>query len=364
MALFTKNPLASDLDHILKHTATYFEDLREQKVFITGGTGFFGSWLLESFIWANRNLKLGAKALVLTRNVELFQAKSPHLASSGEVEFLNGDIRSFKFPQGWFAYVIHAATEASTLLNERNPALMLNTVVQGMKRVLEFAKRAGSTHLLFTSSGAVYGPQPSSIAHMPEDYGGGPDPLKTTSAYGEGKRLAELLSAIAAKEQGTEVKIARCYAFVGPYLAIDSHFAIGNFIRDGLNGGPIKIHGDGTPYRSYLYASDLMIWLWTLLFRGESLHAYNVGSEQSHSISEIAKAVSAEFKPQPKIEIAQKPDPQSPVSHYVPSTYRARKELGLIERVPLPEAIAKTIAWHQGQRTSNINVSPRLPQHN
>jgi len=54
------NLLTNDLNHILAHTKTLWEELRGQRIFITGGTGFFGCWLLESFIWANDQLDLKA----------------------------------------------------------------------------------------------------------------------------------------------------------------------------------------------------------------------------------------------------------------------------------------------------------------
>jgi dTDP-glucose 4,6-dehydratase len=69
------NPLKEDLDHILAHTEGLWEELRGKRVFITGGTGFFGCWLLESFAWANEKLGLNASMLVLTRNLEAFKKK-------------------------------------------------------------------------------------------------------------------------------------------------------------------------------------------------------------------------------------------------------------------------------------------------
>jgi nucleoside-diphosphate-sugar epimerase len=341
------HPLAADLDHIVEQMRPLRESLQGARIFMTGGTGFFGCWLLESFSWANERLGLGAEALVLTRNFEAFARKAPHLARRPDIRFQIGDVREFAFPAGRFSHVIHAASEASAKLNDEEPETMLDTIMQGTQRALYFSQLCGAKQFLLTSSGAVYGPQPVALTHLAEDYKGGPDVSQTQSAYGEGKRMSELLCALHARQHALEVKVARCFAFVGPYLSLDAHFAVGNFIRDGMAGGPIKVNGDGTTYRSYLYAADLAIWLWTILIRGVSNRPYNVGSRNALSIAEVAKLVSDTFPDKPPVEIAQKPVPGQPPARYIPETARAEKELGLCEWTSLKEAIRRTAQWHQ-----------------
>src|SRR6185503_1836886 len=119
------NPLAIDLDHILEHTRELWQDLHGERIFITGGTGFFGCWLLESFLWANDRLGLNASVTVLTRDAPAFQRRAPHLAGHPALQMCRGDVRTFDFPPGTFSHVIHAATAASATLNENDPVLML-----------------------------------------------------------------------------------------------------------------------------------------------------------------------------------------------------------------------------------------------
>jgi nucleoside-diphosphate-sugar epimerase len=342
-----QQPLSTtDLDHILNETRPLWEEMRNQRIFITGGTGFFGCWLLESFSHINRQLSLNAQATVLTRDPAAFAMKCPHLAADPALAFVTGDVRSFAFPDGNFHYVIHAANEASAKQAAEQPLDMLTTIIDGTARALNFAQTHATRKFLLTSSGAVYGKQPTSLTHVPEDYLGGPDPLDPASVYAEGKRISEQMCALQSMHSPIEIKIARCFAFVGPHLPLDTHFAIGNFIGDVLAGRTIRINSDGTSRRSYLYAADLAIWLWTILFQAPGLVPINVGSAHDLSILELAQTVAQSLNPSTDIHVAKKATSGSDVARYVPSVERARDILGLCETINLQEAIRRTAAWH------------------
>jgi nucleoside-diphosphate-sugar epimerase len=336
-----------DLNEICLRTEALWEEVRGQHLFLSGGTGFFGCWLLESFADANRRFDLKARITVLTRSPDAFRIRCPHLADDPAIDLAEGDVRSFVFPAGTFPFVIHAAADTGRTSTEDRRSAALNTLlttVDGTRRMLEFAASHGSRKFLMISSGAVYGVQPSHVERLDESYTGGPDTCLPASAYGEGKRAAEALCAAFATP-GFECKIARCFAFVGGHLPLDGSYAIGNFIRSVLRSEAIVIHGDGQPLRSYLYATDLVVWLWTVLLRGTSLRPVNVGSDHAISIRDLAAEVKQALDSQVEVTILGDPGHAAPPIHYVPAVQRA-KELGLEQTVQLREAIQRTAAWY------------------
>ncbi len=242
--------------------------------------------------------------------------------------------------------IFHAATPASAALNDSAPTLMYDTIVDGMSNVLELATAADRPRILFTSSGAIYGRQPSDIYGLPESHG--PEKLARPSAYHEGKRIAEQLCVEATVAGDAEVVTGRLFNFVGPHMPLDTHFAIGNFIRDALAGGPVVVGGDGTPFRSFQYAADLVVWLLALLVRGEPGRSYNVGADDAIDIASLAHLVAAEVGGC-DVEVRGTPDPSRPAERYVPDCTRARVELGLVNHVDLAEGIRRTAAWHRGR---------------
>lgn len=326
-------PLAPlDLEEIHSGLAPLWPELAQGRLLLTGCTGFFGPWLLEPLLQAEDRLGLGLKVWVLTRDAGAFRRRLPHLAAHPALACLEGDVRAFENPGHAFTHLIHGANASTSLRETLSPEGMEATIVEGTRRVL--AGTAGVRKALFLSSGAVYGPQPPGVAALSEEVPVG----VMAPGYAEGKRQAEALCA----EAAYPVAIARCFAFLAPHLPLEAHFAAGNFLGAALGGRSPEIRGDGRAIRSYLYGTDLARWLFTILLRGQGGRPYNVGSECSISIHDLAAAVA----PGLPVTVAASVSGAQP-SRYVPSTVRARAELGLAQTVALPEAIRRTLAWHR-----------------
>src|SRR5204863_2103989 len=176
---------------------------------------------------------------------DAFTKREAELAAVPCFHFVRGDVLALGVPEARYDFVLHAATDASAHLNEHDPLKMFDTIVEGTRRALDFAVACKAERFLFFSSGAVYGAQPWELTHVPETYVGAPDLTTHRSAYGEGKRAAEMLCTIAARQHGLDIVTARIFALLSPLLSLDIHFAACNFIRDAMAGKPIVVEGAG-----------------------------------------------------------------------------------------------------------------------
>jgi dTDP-glucose 4,6-dehydratase len=349
----------SDLAEILQNTISVLDHFRGKSIFITGATGFFGKWLTQVLLKANREFNLNLHLTLLSRSKERVLSEQPWL-SDRCVEILSGDVRHFQLIQKSFDYFIHGATAASATLNDTSPGEMADTIIDGTKRVLEQAKLSDCPRFLFLSSGAVYGSQSPEVPYSPESILTGPDITQAASAYGEAKRMAELYCQFAQRQGEIKLSIARCYAFLGPYLPIDQHFAAGNFVQDVLLKKTITLSGDGTPYRSYMYPTDLIEWLLVILIKAKPGAFYNVGSDQEIQLKDLALLIDhqrAKFDlkiNQPGLEVLGLALEHAKRNAYIPSTEKAHKDLGLKIRVGLEETIIRTISWHLNSGERNV----------
>ena len=345
--------IEQDLDDVVTRCSSIWPKLAGSRIFITGGTGFIGCWLLETLRRANQKGGFAIEATVLTRSASAFKAKAPHLFEDPLFNFIDGNILTLDSINGDYPFVIHAATDASAHLIETDPLKMFATVINGTERALEFALKKNAKRVLYLSSGAVYGQQPWDMSHVSEEFLGGPNCVDPRSTYAEAKRAAEMLCAIYKKQYGMQIGIARIFALLGPYLSLDIHFAAGNFIRDAMSGKKVVVVGNGMPCRSYLYPTDLTVWLWYLLMNSESCKPYNLGSEESISIADLAIEISSLIG-SGGYEILGKADPGWNPGRYVPDAKLVAQDFSLPQTVDLKTAITRTAIWNGWRKTNEI----------
>lgn len=339
------NLCENDLEHFLNITEEHWLRNQEAKIFVTGGTGFFGKWIQETFAYACKQLGLKAKMTVLTRDT--LKAKYEMSDLSTFINYCEGDICSFPYISGEFTHIIHGATPVQNLRHLYSDLNVFEVNYVGTKRVLDFAIQKKIDRFLLLSSGAVYGPQPMNIDFISESFFGCYNSMSPKFAYSEGKKTSESLLKLYLKSESISGCIARCFSFIGPHLPLDDTFAIGQFLRKIIDGENIEIKGSGQDVRSYMYTADLAAWLWVILLNGQDGEVYNVGSQEHITIKDLASKIN-QYGPATKKDIIfdaasniQKP------SFYVPNVSKAKQDLGLDVRICLDDAILRTFNWFQ-----------------
>lgn len=311
------------------------------KLLLTGGTGFFGKALLRYFLSSPISLK--SELFVLSRDPDKFLEHNSEFRSHKRVIFLKGDILiPSSLPWNYsFTHVLHAAAD-STIGPTSTPFQRYDQIVAGTRNILDLASSIGVFRFLYCSSGAVYGPQPSDLPCIPEDWPLSSQFIAPSNIYGRAKSKAELLCQKYSTKFGFEIVLARCFSFIGPGLPLDAQFAVGNFIRDALISDVITVNSDGSSHRTYLDAFDLAHWLFAILHGGIAGEAYNVGSDVVKSIAELAFLVRDTLAPDKKVQILGQAYAQVQSSRYVPDILKARTQLDLNVTVPLVESIQRT----------------------
>jgi UDP-glucuronate decarboxylase len=326
--------------------------MTQSHILLTGGTGFFGKALLRHWIDGERKGQAPTRVTLLSRDPDRFAAQHPALVEHRWLQLVRGDVcDAASLPQGQaFTHVLHAATD-STTGPQLTPRQRFDQIVDGTRHMLDLAVACGASRFLLTSSGGVYGAQPPDMEQIPEHCHTLPDPLNPAQAYSIGKRMAEHLCALTMQAHGLPIVVARCFAFVGPDLPLDVHFAIGNFIRDALQADRIIVQGDGSPLRSYMDQRDLAQWLLELLTRGRAGQAYNVGSDQAVTIRELAHTVRDLLAPHKQVHVLGAPNPAAARNCYIPSIAKVRQEFGLDITIRLQEAICFAADAHAHANT-------------
>ena len=334
-----------DLEFMANVTFRDMESLSSKRVFLTGFTGFFGSWILNFFNYcAQEGIGVPEISLLSRNPIELMKNNSNfrHL----KIDWIKGDIRKFNYPKGHFNLVIHGATPTayetySGISNEEK----FSTILDGTKNVLNFAKVRDVESFIYVSSGAVFGGNfENGEAKLTETQPISTHHLDSKFTLGNAKRAAESLVSIYRElNLNSVVNILRLFTFAGPHMPVNLHYAFGNFLNNVIRNEPILLTSDGLDTRSYMYMSDALCWLIRSMCLTENVEfPLHLGSERPVSILSLAEIVS-EISGLP-INFQVESHSKSPApSFYVPSTALTRSKLQTEEWTSLNVAVEKTL---------------------
>jgi len=347
--MIKENVFHSDIERIYMSLGTDISRLDNKKFLITGGTGFFGIWLLSFLDFARKELNFEISVELISRHPEKFLSQYPEFAGERWISWNKSDIRNVEPKSSSFDYVIHGATtNAVETYIGTNPLEKFSVTYDGTKRILDKIKNQNVEKFLFLSSGSVYGETFSNP--ISEIELSAPLTNQLGASIGHAKRASEFLClATMAENPEINVNIARCFSFVGPYLPTELHYAIGNFIYDASKRKPIVLKSTGESVRSYLYMSDAISWLLQLLFTDSKGEIFNVGSEESVTIKNLADIFSTLTGSEVLYESTDtlKKINTSAPSYYVPNTAKIRNLLGVEMNVGLIEAVKRSLDFHQ-----------------
>lgn len=336
--------IQADCAEALAPQVSRLEPLKNQRILITGGTGFVGTWLAESLAHLNDHFHFNTQMILLARAAQTFAGKAPKLAGRRDVQLLAMDVRNLVEIPGDVTYIIHAAATPDNRRHVSDPLGVMSTITGGTGAVLDAALRLPTLKkILLVSSGQIYGKQwPGAGGAIPETFTGAIDCNTITSVYGEAKRYSEALCCAFWSLYKIPAVIARPFAFIGPYQLLSKPWAINNFIRDVLLGNTVRIIGNGLPTRSYMYPSDMAAWLLRLLAGGNPGVAYNVGSPEGISLKDLAEMIRRHANATSAIEIKNLNDDRS---LFIPDVTLCRESMGLEIKVPIDEAIKRSLVW-------------------
>lgn len=326
------------------------EPLRATSILVTGGTGFVGAWVSEMLACLNDDWDFRSRVTMLARSPSAPSGRLSHLLARKDFRYLRQDVVFLGEIPRETNWLIHAAGTPDSRVHSTNPVETISTFVVGTLNVVKgLDPLSDFRRMLHLSSASVLGGGSSSRDGVPH---GIISPLSSAAVYVEAKRCAEAVCSAARTQKRLPLTVARPFAFIGPYQGLDCPWALNNFLDDALHGRPIRVQGDGETVRSYLYGSDMAFWVLRMLSAEGGLNAvWNLGSSEAVTLRELAELVSAAVSPSPPVLLRTATGLNHPATRWVADLSAVESALGLDARVPLREAVSKTLSWHRASTT-------------
>jgi nucleoside-diphosphate-sugar epimerase len=358
--------VAADLEYISAQLDAEFRQMGGTSLLVVGGAGFLGYYLVQSVLHWNRTggASNPIDVTVFDNYVRGIPQWLADLDGDAHLHLVEHDITEplpVRMPD--VQYIIHAASIASPLFYRQHPIETMDSNVNGLRSLLEYARRQQSATrpvegFLFFSSSEIYGdPTPENIP-TPETYRGNVSCTGPRACYDESKRYGETLCVNFAQQYGLPIKVARPFNNYGPGLKITDHRVLPDFARDVFSNRSIVMKSDGGPRRTFCYVADAITGYYKVLTRGRAGEAYNIGIEAPEiSVAELAERVvrlsrelfgydgdvvtryDAEY-------VADNPTRRCPVIE------KARTEIGYSPSILVDEGLRRALIWYSGNQVA------------
>jgi nucleoside-diphosphate-sugar epimerase len=362
--------ISDDLDDLIRKARPQYEELAGKRLWLTGGAGFLGYYLVLSVGHWNRSAP-PAQRIRLTVLDNYIRGVPDWLegVKSDEIRLVRHDVTDpLPSDLGDAEYLIHAASIASPMYYRKYPLETIDANVNGLRHMLDYAAARNRTApgsfkgMLFFSTSEIYGdPTPDAIP-TPETYRGLVSCTGPRACYDESKRLGETICVIYAQTRDVPVSIARPFNNYGPGLKITDGRVLPDFARDALAGRDIVMLSDGSPTRTFCYITDALSGYLKVLVNGRRGESYNIGIEKPEiSMRELAERVqeaAAELwgyqgkvihkASDEKVYLTDNPNRRCPVIG------KARTELGYAPEVNADTGIRRTLNWYWFNRQGEL----------
>jgi UDP-glucuronate decarboxylase len=307
----------------------------QQRILVTGGSGFLGSHLCE------RLLGEGANVICLDNFFTGTRMNVEHLLGNKRFELIRHDVTFPIYLE--VDQIYNLACPASPIHYQHDPVQTTKTSVHGAINMLGLAKRM-KAKILQASTSEVYGDP--SVHPQTEDYWGHVNPIGLRSCYDEGKRCAETLFFDYWRQNQLRIKVARIFNTYGPRMHPNDGRVVSNFIVQALLGKDITIYGDGSQTRSFCYVDDLIDGLMRLMATEDSVTGpINIGNPNEFSILELASAIIDMIGARSKI--VRRPLPENDPRQRQPDITLAKKQLAWEPHTQLKEGLTRTIVYFE-----------------
>ena len=264
--------------------------LEGKSILITGASGFLASYLVKTLLYLNDVMfKKKATVLALVRNIDKAKSKFEQYATRNDLKFILQDISAPFDLNESIDYIIHAASQASSLHFGNDPVGTLKANTLGTAYLLDIAKKQEIENFLFLSSGEVYGIIDEKVVCADEAYTGNVNFLDVRSCYAESKRMGENMCVCWSYQYDIPINVVRVGYTYGPGISLSDDRVFADFVRKIINNKNIVLNSEGTAKRSFCYVSDMIVAVFLILLHGKNGEVYNAASNIQTSILDLAK---------------------------------------------------------------------------